>query len=242
MTSFDSVKVYQSSFEYIKKHSLEYYLQDALHLIKFKKPVNKVLFLHQYFDKASRGEHIIGREFQYINATAYNRKCFAVKLLEIVHLSNYSAYEAHQFAELISLDIPSTIFQLFCNAIIYKVDNTAMNIRQMVLSMQPTDVSLFTKYFVGYFTNYNLFEPLYEITKDFQNEDECDLNQCRIFFLNKIDFQAARYLLVKIRLMGMSEDTLKKSIDRAIDVAMEQKDKLSVVFFEIFTIWLDICQ
>lgn len=155
MASFDSSKVYQSSFEYIKKHSLEYYIQDALQLIKFKKPANKILFLHQYFDKASRGEHIIGREYPYINATPYNRKCFAAKLVEIVHLSNYSAYEVHQFAELISPNIPSIIFQLYCNAIIYKADNTAINIRHLALSMQPTDPSLFAKYFVGFFTNYS---------------------------------------------------------------------------------------
>lgn len=72
----------QSAEEYIDRHRVAVYLQDALALLLAAKPDAPLEFLADYYRRVRRGEHVAHRSFAYVNATHRNRRSF-IRLFSI---------------------------------------------------------------------------------------------------------------------------------------------------------------
>eukprot|EP01052_Picozoa_sp_SAG31_P029091 SAG31_NODE_2865_length_4981_cov_4.988529_7_plen_121_part_00 len=66
----------QSGKEYLERHRVAVYLRDAISLLLATKPDRPIDFLANYYRQLRRGEHVAHRNFEYVNSTPQNRRCF----------------------------------------------------------------------------------------------------------------------------------------------------------------------
>lgn len=65
-----------SAQEYLDTYKIGVYLQDAVKIILDRREEKPLELLLEYLNTAMKGEHILLREYAFINATPLNRKCF----------------------------------------------------------------------------------------------------------------------------------------------------------------------
>ena len=65
------------------------YLQDAIKIILDRREEKPLNILSEYFNTMLKGEHILLREYAFVNATMLNRKCFLQQIRKIFHSSPY---------------------------------------------------------------------------------------------------------------------------------------------------------
>ncbi|KAJ8326582.1 hypothetical protein QVD99_006703 [Batrachochytrium dendrobatidis] len=118
------------SYDYLEKHRIRFYMEDAVCLMLDSKTDNQLLFLHNYFDTVRRGQNIIGREFEYVQGSLHNRAAFMSKYSQALHQDGkYSITELHQLAELICPDFPLSIIE------------STRDIVYHILEIQPLEIS-----------------------------------------------------------------------------------------------------
>ena len=69
-------KFNMSASEYLEHNKMSIYLQDAIKIILDRREEKPLDILNQYFETTLKGEHILLREYAFVNATNLNRKCF----------------------------------------------------------------------------------------------------------------------------------------------------------------------
>lgn len=65
-----------SPADYLERTKIMVYLQDALAQLQDAKEERSLTFLAKYFAALAAGEHIVFREFRFVNATPHNRRHF----------------------------------------------------------------------------------------------------------------------------------------------------------------------
>ena len=66
----------RSSIDYLKDLNAEFYLNDALALLLKARPERPLEFLHDHFTAVRAQQHVVSRDFTFINATTHNRVSF----------------------------------------------------------------------------------------------------------------------------------------------------------------------
>ena len=66
----------RSSIDYLKDLHAEFYLNDALALLLKARPERPLEFLHDHFTAVRAQQHVVSRDFTFINATTHNRVSF----------------------------------------------------------------------------------------------------------------------------------------------------------------------
>ena len=65
-----------SSSDYLETIDAEFYLNDVVSMILNTQPERPLEFMHEYFKTVNDMEHVVSKRFEYINATAHNRRAF----------------------------------------------------------------------------------------------------------------------------------------------------------------------
>ena len=80
MATRQTTKPPESAKNYLERHRVMIYLEDAMLQLLVKKDEDSKTqpfhFLTDYFKRAVSGEHIVLREYAFITATPYNQRCF----------------------------------------------------------------------------------------------------------------------------------------------------------------------
>ncbi|CAK8678292.1 centriolar satellite-associated tubulin polyglutamylase complex regulator 1-like [Clavelina lepadiformis] len=109
-----------SSDEYLEKHHVLMYVEDAIgQLLEYKDENAKVIsskFLGDYFRSVHQGAHILFRDYDFIQATPYNRSCFIKCVWNCFrHIANHgellSIKEYHSLLCLLCHDFPLDMVQ-----------------------------------------------------------------------------------------------------------------------------------
>ncbi|KAH9274629.1 hypothetical protein BASA83_002814 [Batrachochytrium salamandrivorans] len=105
-----------SSYDYIDQHYIRFYMEDAIGLMMDSGTENQLIF-----DRVRRGQHIIGRRFEFIVKSPRNRAAFVKQLSQVLpQEKRYSIEELHQFTEILCPDFPVHALhhaeQLACHA------------------------------------------------------------------------------------------------------------------------------
>eukprot|EP00736_Rhodelphis_marinus_P000684 Rmarinus@m.17188 len=65
-----------SAPDYLKRYHIFLYLRDCIRLLAECRDEQPLAFVSKYFSSVLRGDHVLLREFSYVNATPHNRCCF----------------------------------------------------------------------------------------------------------------------------------------------------------------------
>ncbi|KND04091.1 uncharacterized protein SPPG_01532 [Spizellomyces punctatus DAOM BR117] len=105
---FDARQVEDSAREYLERHNISVYLEDAVCRLLDDRPEKPAKFLSEYFDSVLRGTNTLLREYEYVKATPQNRLSFVDRFGEVLKGRNasYTATEYHHLVELICPDFP----------------------------------------------------------------------------------------------------------------------------------------
>eukprot|EP00741_Cyanophora_paradoxa_P017351 tig00020961_g16761.t1 len=68
--------------DYLRRHGIEYFLQDAIQQLLAAASERPLDFLAEYFGRVARGQHVYGRPFAFIAANARNRDAFITLLTD----------------------------------------------------------------------------------------------------------------------------------------------------------------
>lgn len=102
-----------NSDEYLDIYKVNIYLQDAVKIILDRRDERPMEILQEYFNIALRGEHILLREYTFINSNLYNRSCFLYQIGKIFHANPYyeviTALDYYQCLCLICSDFPRSV-------------------------------------------------------------------------------------------------------------------------------------
>ncbi|GAB6033183.1 hypothetical protein CHUAL_012790 [Chamberlinius hualienensis] len=109
-----AIKLQAEQLQYIDNNQLAIYFEDAVGLLLQTKDVNPHLNVTKhfqvYFQQMSKGTHILHREYAFVKATDYNRKCFAAQVQKLFVGFNENEtlqlQEYHAVLELICPDFP----------------------------------------------------------------------------------------------------------------------------------------
>ena len=61
---------------YLLQHDFDVYLRDVIQLVLNRRDDRPLDLIYDYFKSVTRGNHVISRDFKYINATPRNRASF----------------------------------------------------------------------------------------------------------------------------------------------------------------------
>lgn len=70
---------------YLRRHHISLYINDLVGQVVQSPRTDVVNFVEEYFSNAVRGEHVLGREFEFMAATPHNRLSFLVQAKELLH-------------------------------------------------------------------------------------------------------------------------------------------------------------
>eukprot|EP00743_Colponemidia_sp_Colp-15_P010497 GILK01011566.1.p1 GENE.GILK01011566.1~~GILK01011566.1.p1 ORF type:complete len:180 (-),score=21.62 GILK01011566.1:280-786(-) len=65
-----------SSAEYLERHNLSLYLNDVVSILLQQRTEQPLQILNEYFAHVVKGNHVIQRDFAFVNANEWNRKSF----------------------------------------------------------------------------------------------------------------------------------------------------------------------
>jgi centriolar satellite-associated tubulin polyglutamylase complex regulator 1 len=128
-----------SDKEYLSLFQVREYLSDATALLLNSAANDRPLqFFHTYFQNVTSGEHVLFREFKFISATPYNRRCF-LRIFRGTYRSLPSEHELSLFSY-------HQLLTAFCSDFPFSLLRNASRI-------SPTPVSVDDKIKFGPFTN-----------------------------------------------------------------------------------------
>lgn len=61
---------------YLRKHHISMYINDVVGQVVASSRTDIVSLVEEYFSRVIRGDHVLGREFEYMAATPHNRLSF----------------------------------------------------------------------------------------------------------------------------------------------------------------------
>ncbi|KAJ3187997.1 hypothetical protein HDU85_006390 [Gaertneriomyces sp. JEL0708] len=110
---FDVAALESAGQEYLEKHSIGVYVEDAISRLLADRPAKPYKFLSDYFDSVLRGTNTILREYEYVKACRRNRLTFIKRLSESLNHSAgpFSATEFHHLVELVCPDFPGALVE-----------------------------------------------------------------------------------------------------------------------------------
>ena len=94
--------------DYLHRINLQFYMDDAVALMARLRPKSPDAFLHAYFQSVLALEHTIGRDFEFVNASARNRGVFLRSChAAFGHIAENTEVVIDDLHQLISLICPS---------------------------------------------------------------------------------------------------------------------------------------
>ncbi|KAJ3372756.1 hypothetical protein HDU91_002337 [Kappamyces sp. JEL0680] len=135
-----------------RSHDIPFYLQDALYLLLLSGAETK----KPHFEKTARGEQVVGRDFQYLQATDWNKESFVAKLAFLLRDDLYNPAEIHQIAELICGDFPYDAVQDVALWLAARSDSLP-HTELAKLDCTPVDSLPFTKLLLPYLRHRDVF-------------------------------------------------------------------------------------
>ncbi|KAJ3303334.1 hypothetical protein HDV03_003983 [Kappamyces sp. JEL0829] len=166
-----SSKRVEKASRYLKSHDIPFYLQDALYLLLLsgtEAKKSQYQFLQDYFEKTARGEQVVGRDFQYLQATEWNKESFVAKLAFLLRDDLYNPAEIHQIAELICGDFPYDAVQDVALWLAARSDSLP-HTELAKLDCTPVDSLPFTKLLLPYLRHRDVFGAIRATVQADQN-------------------------------------------------------------------------
>eukprot|EP00877_Chromochloris_zofingiensis_P007699 jgi/Chrzof1/3182/Cz12g14260.t1 len=96
---------------YLDQHGLYVYIKDATSLMVSNPDLDPVKFMADYLTAVVGGQHVIGRHYGFVSATAYNRQIFLGCFRKAVaHLASSATHltqgDCHSLLQLLCADMP----------------------------------------------------------------------------------------------------------------------------------------
>lgn len=71
-----------SSTEYLEHYHVSLYLEDVVKLLLDSRDERPLEFIAEYFNSVQRGDHVLVRDFEFVDGSPYNRLCLMVRAFD----------------------------------------------------------------------------------------------------------------------------------------------------------------
>ncbi|KAI8898333.1 hypothetical protein BC833DRAFT_590213 [Globomyces pollinis-pini] len=207
-----------------------------MYQINLKKPTKPLIFLQQYFHKISEGDHILGREYEHIVATTWNRTCLINKLNNIIHNEKYRISDIHQLAELICPDIPVQLFIQVGYLAMYKSTQKVydLTLDSKDILHETIDLGIFGPTFKAYFINKDFFENLLRYMTSL-DQDSMQVSATIVHTIQSIQSTALECLSEQIIIQMVQNTSQKIGL-----LETEHSLKISLFYLDIACKMIDV--